>query len=88
MDWRGNRVLIDGEIWLADDGKIRTVNYFYAEEQKALDDAIKKDKLKLQPSMRRFTKPVLYWVTKSYRIRIDELADGNFRYASWNKGKP
>lgn len=86
MGWRG--IMFDnGELWLDDDGNITGVNHSNAAEQKKVENAIRKQKLELNPSLRHFVKPVLDWETKSYRIRIDELANGEFRYAAWKKGE-
>ncbi len=37
--------------------------------------------------MREYKRPELMWQTEKFTIRIDELGDGRYRYASWAKGK-
>lgn len=86
MGWRGI-MFDDGEIWLNDDGMITAVNYSSAAEQKELSNAIQMQKSKLSASLRHFIKPVLVWETSDYKIRIDELASGKYRYAAWKKGQ-
>jgi len=41
----------------------------------------------LHPSMRDFKRLCGIYQTKTSLIRIDELTDGTYRYASWRKGK-
>lgn len=39
----------------------------------------------LHPSLRSFKCLELYLVTKDFRIRVDKMHDGSYRYASWPK---
>ena len=39
----------------------------------------------LHPSIREFKQLELLFCTKDYRIRVDMMDDGTYRYASWSK---
>lgn len=41
----------------------------------------------LHPSLHQFRSVVFLYRTRSYTIRVDEMPDGSYRYASWNRGK-
>lgn len=41
----------------------------------------------LHPSIRDFSQIVMLFCTPNYRVRVDEMPDGTYRYASWKKGK-
>ena len=71
------------DVWVDDDGNIIAVNYQSAKEKILLAAAIKADKSQLPASLQKFKKPVYLIFTKNYKIRIDETADGVYRYAAW-----
>jgi len=48
---------------------------------------IRAGKAALHPSLREYKEPVYLVTTKTYRIRIDEISNGFYRYASWKKEK-
>ncbi|MEX2492727.1 MAG: hypothetical protein WD425_13300 [Nitrospirales bacterium] len=84
-NWQGI-ALLHGGIWLDFDGKIRSLNFDSDKEQVQWDRAIEKEKTRLHPSIRNFTKPILEGETKTHIIRIDQEGDefyGNYRYSSW-----
>ena len=85
--WRG--IMLDyGIVWIDSyDGKIIAVNYQSDYEKKWRLDLIKKEKASLHSSLQQFETPLYKIKTKNYLIRIDELSDNNFRYASWKTGK-
>lgn len=83
MGWRGI-MLDEGSIWLADaNGPITAVNYQSDFEKKWRKDLMDRDKEKLHPSLKTFESPTYKIKTKNYLIRIDELKNGTYRYASW-----
>lgn len=82
VGWRGI-TLGNGTIWVDDDGNIIAVNYQSAKEKILLAAAIKADKSQLPASLQNFKNPVYLIFTKNYKIRIDETADGVYRYAAW-----
>ncbi|MCF3109233.1 hypothetical protein LL912_10625 [Niabella sp. CC-SYL272] len=83
VGWRG-LMLDNGILWMNDTGGITTINYQSEKEKILLERAIQKDKQQLPPSLQQFVAPLYKIVTNRYRIRIDELAGGQWRYACWS----
>lgn len=86
VGWRGI-MLNRGDLWIESDGKIKALNYqseFEINQKKRL---INNDKKKLYSTLKVFKSPTYKFTTKSYLIRIDELENGKYRYASWKIGK-
>ncbi|GEN38441.1 hypothetical protein PTE01_15510 [Pseudoalteromonas tetraodonis GFC] len=86
VGWRGI-MLNNGIVWVDKDGKIISVNTQNATEQVRVEKLISQDKQSLHSSIKTFQKPILDWDTAKYRVRVDDLGDGNFRYASWSIDK-
>lgn len=86
MGWRGI-MLGSGEVWLDFDGKVIGINHQTAQAVKRKAELVAKQKSDLYPSLREYKRPALMWQTEKFTIRIDELGDGRYRYASWAKGK-
>jgi hypothetical protein len=82
VGWRGI-MLQDGAVWLGYDDKLLAVNYQSAAEKKMLQQLVGKEKDILHASLRQYKEPVHILETKKYRIRIDKLSNGKYRYASW-----
>ena len=82
VGWRGI-MLLNGVVWLDDEGKLISINYQSDIEKRKIVALIKLDKSKLYPSLRNFETPVHVLKTAKYRIRIDDLGKGNYRYSSW-----
>jgi len=82
VGWRGI-MLLNGELWLDTDGKLIAVNHQSRLEAKEQARLINTDKSKLHPSISNFIQPVLVFETAQYRVRIDDLGNNNYRYASW-----
>jgi hypothetical protein len=82
VGWRGI-MLLNGELWLDTDGKLIAVNHQSKPEAKEQARLIDAEKNKLHPSILNFKQPVLVFETAQYRIRIDDLGNNNYRYASW-----
>lgn len=85
MGWRG-LMLDGGKVWF-DGEKITAINYSSKAEQQYKLELIGVQKQQLHPSLRSFKAPVLAFKTKSFKVRIDELSDGKYRYASWKIGQ-
>ncbi|EPR73316.1 hypothetical protein ADIWIN_1747 [Winogradskyella psychrotolerans RS-3] len=84
VGWRGI-MLNDGVIWMdSDNGKIKAINYESETERKNRTALIAKDKENLHSSLKTFDNPTLKLKTKKHIIRIDQLANNTYRYASWN----
>ncbi len=83
MGWRG--IMFDsGKLWLDFDGSIWAVPYESEAEKTRREALIAKQKQRLHESLREFTQPILTWKTKKHLIRIDELAENQYRYAAWD----
>ncbi|MDR6543320.1 hypothetical protein ABIC56_003317 [Acinetobacter bereziniae] len=81
VGWRG--VMLDsGTVWL-EGHQIKAVNYSSDAEQKLKAQLISQQKQKLHPSLRNFSKPDLQFKTTKFQIRIDEMPNGQYRYAAW-----
>ncbi|WP_300673636.1 hypothetical protein [Desulfoluna sp.] len=86
VGWRGI-MLQNGVLWMDYDGKIMAINY-QSEIEKALQHRlINTERKNLHKSLTVFEQPVLDWQTKRFRVRIDEMDDHKYRYASWSKDK-
>lgn len=86
VGWRGI-TLRNGEIWLDEDGKLIAINYQSRMEHLQMERLIALEKLTLHPLLQKFEKPVLILETSQYRVRIDDMGQGHFRYASWKLNK-
>lgn len=86
VGWRGI-MLNNGNLWVESDGRITAVNYQSDFELTQKKNLILNDKSKLHSSLKTFKTPTYKIQTKSYLIRIDELANGKYRYASWKIGR-
>ncbi len=80
--WRGI-MFNNGDLWMDNDGKIFAVNYQSQYEKKQKQQLIQKQKETIHSSLKKFREPQLLLTTKTYLIRIDELGDDNYRFASW-----
>lgn len=87
MGWRGI-MLGQGDIWMDTTGKIITINYQSQAEIDFKNKLISSEKVKLHPSIATFKAPVYVLETSKFRIRIDDLGNDNYRYASWSIKKP
>lgn len=87
MGWRGI-MLGSGTIWMDFDGKITAVNYQTPAETKLKAELIANQKTGLHESVSQFVSPELAWQTAKFTIRVDNMGNSQYRYASWAKGKP
>lgn len=84
VGWRG--IMLDnGVVWIDSyDGKITAVNYQSGFEKNRRTDLINKEKDNIHISLKSYASPLYKIKTKKFLIRIDQLSDGTYRYASWN----
>lgn len=82
VGWRGI-MFQQGDVWLDEDGRLISVNYQSFTESKRKAALLTAEKSKLHESIRVFEEPVSVLKTSKYLIRIDDLGNGNYRYASW-----
>jgi len=83
MGWRGI-MLNQGTLWFDTDGRLISINYQSNFEKDLKSKIIAKEKTKLHSSIAKFKAPECVLETSKFRIRIDDLASGNYRYASWS----
>ncbi|MDF3054737.1 MAG: hypothetical protein K0Q74_644 [Gammaproteobacteria bacterium] len=77
-------MLQNGVIWLnADGSKLIAVNYESDAEKNKRLALISEQKKAVHKSLGDFLNPIGIWQTKNHRIRIDEMAGNDYRYASW-----
>ncbi|HEX8015057.1 MAG TPA: hypothetical protein VF465_07475 [Flavobacterium sp.] len=86
MGWRGI-MLNQGTIWIDTDGRLISINYQSKFEKDLKSNIISKEKTKLHSSIAKFKAPECILETSKFRIRIDDLGDNNYRYASWSLKK-
>lgn len=82
VGWRGF-MLHNGLVWIDTDGDLKSINYQSGFEKKEWERLIERQRSKLYPGLRKYQEPVLFMATKKFRIRIDDLGNGDYRYASW-----
>ena len=87
MGWRGI-MLNNGDLWLDFKGRLIGVNYQSEFEKKLKVNLIADDKKNLHPSLSQFSRPLYILETSKFRIRIDDLGNNKYRYASWPINKP
>lgn len=87
-DWDavGSRgiMLQRGIVWIDYDGRLIAINYQSKKEKKLASQLIKAQIKSLHKSVRKFKQPILNWKTSKFKIRIDDLGEDNYRYASWS----
>jgi hypothetical protein len=82
MGWRGI-MLFQGDVWMDFEGRLIAINYQSKTEKEIKERLIATEKSKLHFSLVNFKKPVYILETAKFRIRIDDLSENNYRYASW-----
>ena len=80
--WRGIS-LNRGQVWLDDNGKLIGINYQTKTEAAKRAALIEADKNAIFPALRDYKQPVLAFQTEKFKVRIDDMGDRTFRYASW-----
>jgi hypothetical protein len=86
MGWRGV-MFSNGKLWLDSNGKIIAINYQTVTEKTLGQSLIDKQKQTLHSSISDYKKTILEWKTAKFHIRVDDLGDYNYRYASWSIDK-
>jgi len=83
VGWRGI-MLNQGDLWIDTDGKIISINHQSDAELKLKNSLIASQKKKVNASISKFKEPVAIIETSKFRIRIDDLGNDKYRYASWS----
>jgi hypothetical protein len=76
-------MLSDGDVWLNSDGILIAVNHESEAERKKKESLIAADKQALYQPLQTFKAPAYILETPKFRIRIDDMGNDNYRYASW-----
>lgn len=83
VGWRG--IMFEhGDLWLNIDGKLISVNYRTKLTMRTIQKLAKRDKKTLHPSLRNYKASKFLWETKRFKVRVDELANGKYRYVVWS----
>jgi len=83
VGWRGI-MLYSGVVWIDYDGKLIGLNYQSNKEEVLLNKLLEEDKNSLHNSLVNFKRPEVILETQKFRIRIDQLNNDLYRYASWS----
>lgn len=83
MGWRGI-MLNQGSVWIDEEGRLTAINYLSKFELDLKNKIIASQQSKLHPSIAKFKTPECILETSKFRIRIDDLGNDNYRYASWS----
>lgn len=83
VGWRGI-MLNQGTLWMDTDGKVFSIGYQSKAESDLKNKLIAAEKNKLHPSIAIFKAPEVILETSKFRVRIDDLGNENYRYASWS----
>ena len=86
VGWRGI-MLRNDTAWVDLEDKISHINYSTKAADKLREQLIANDKASLHPSLQNFTAPISLWTTDQYRVRIDHLNNGTYRYCQWTNGR-
>lgn len=74
-------------VWLHHDGSLRGVYGGWPAAWVAeWNRLIALERSQLHATLQAYERPILEWDTANYRVRIDSLGGGRFRYASWPAG--
>ena len=82
VGWHGI-MFLNGDVWITEDGKLKAVNYQSPVEKKKRTQLIAADRAAIYETLRNYKEPTCMLETTKYRIRIDEMPNGKYRYASW-----
>jgi hypothetical protein len=80
-------MLNHGSIWMDVEGRLTAVNYQSKFETDLKNNLIASQKKDLDSSIAFFQKPICILETAKFKIRIDNLGNNNYRYASWSIDK-
>ena len=80
-------MLNHGIIWLDVDGRLTAINYQSKFETDLKNKLIASQKKELDPSIAFFQTPICILETAKFKIRIDNLGNNNYRFASWSIDK-
>lgn len=83
VGWRGI-MLNNGTIWIDTDGKLTSINYQSKFEKDLAAKLVSSQKKGVHSSIAKFKSPVCVLETSKFKIRIDDMGNDTYRYASWS----
>lgn len=83
MGWRGI-MLYSGIVWLDYDGRFIMSNYKSENEKLIEEKWINYQRDLLHSDLKEFKKPIHIIETNRFIVRIDQLENNDYRYASWS----
>lgn len=83
VGWRGI-ILNQGSVWLDHEGSVIGINHSTKKEEEYKNKIINQLRASIHQSLTNYKKSEAYLETKKFKIRIDELENGKYRYASWS----
>jgi len=88
-NWRRYIIVFDRDNGWRDEyeDKVTAINYQSKAETNKKETLIKSYRNSVHESLKNFEIPIAEMETKSYKIRIDDMGNNNYRYASWKVGK-
>lgn len=83
----GSRGLMfdNGSLWLDFSGRVFAVNYQSKAEKQKATILLDRQATEIHESLKHFEKPVLELETARFKVRIDDMGDYHYRYASWSE---
>jgi hypothetical protein len=81
--WRGI-MLNKGNIWIDTDGKLIAINYHSKIEKDLKAKLVSSQQKAVHSSIAKFKSPVCVLETSKFKIRIDDMGNDTYRYASWS----
>jgi hypothetical protein len=79
--------LFSGDIWMDENGMIRSINYHSAAELKLQTKLTHEVQNKIYPSVKMWKENILVCETNKFLIRVDLMDDDSLRYVAWSKPK-
>jgi hypothetical protein len=86
VGWRGI-MYRGGDVWISYEGKIKKINYITNKQQEKVNKIISVQKENIYIELKTFLRPILEFNMGQFHIRVDQMADFSYRYASWSNGK-
>lgn len=76
-----------GDIWMDDEGKIRSLNIESKQEVILRNQLTKKIQQQAYPSVNSWKRNIIVGKSDKLLVRVDLMANDSIRYVSWSKGK-
>jgi hypothetical protein len=87
VGWRGS-MIDNGTVWVTESGVVTGINRETDARKLKIIKTLEAQQAYLHPSLHNFKEPILSWNSSRFNIRIDLLADDQYRYAVWKGSEP